>query len=694
MLTDCQNSSLFIYYWKIFALFAIFFASNGKIGQEYIEEGFILFFLQKGKENMMIQKSSRWKAGSAAWTAASLAVLMTASCAAPVWADGTVSTAEAASAAETVTEGSNENTSSADQSDPAEQDSTVSLTFSANGGTYADGRTERTMTASGLGDRSDTVTYGQAGGDTIQDTPLLTIGDVSTDMTLQYVEMTWTDNAAAGAVTFRLPDESDAFFTSAGDGSVHTAVEPSIPLVTASGTDGSEGCTVQYHALYAAQSTGDLYEAPVRDGYVLTGWYTDPDASVQWDGTATVGTVYAGWAEDTASSVSSIPAVTSDPTVSSDSSNNESVTPVPTEEPVTPAPTETPVTPAPTETPVTPAPTEEPVTPVPTEEPVTPAPTQEPTSSTTSSVPSTSSTTSSVPTSTPEGPTVSYKVQHMLMDLDGQNYTLKDTETLSASAGSTVQPKVKNYSGFEAPSVQSAVVKEDGSTVITYRYARKTYQYTLNTTDHASFSGSTPSGTYYYGASVKLRCETDAGYTFVKWSNGDTSASASLTMPAGNTVISPVVQLTEYKITYDLDGGEADNPDSYTITSPAITLTAPTKKGARFLGWTGSNGTDPQASVTIPTGSTGDLSYKAVWSADSSVSSGSTSAASGASSTTSAAQTKNGTLGNVQTSDAGWSDEWKWGAMFFSALAVFAILNASKKRETEKINKKQKVSEV
>ena len=95
----------------------------------------------------MIQKSSRWKAGSAAWTAASLAVLMTASCAAPVWADGTVSTAEAASAAETVTEGSNENTSSADQSDPAEQDSTVSLTFSANGGTYADGRTERTMTA-------------------------------------------------------------------------------------------------------------------------------------------------------------------------------------------------------------------------------------------------------------------------------------------------------------------------------------------------------------------------------------------------------------------------------------------------------------------------------------------------------------------------------------------------------------------
>ena len=47
----------------------------------------------------------------------------------------------------------------------------------------------------------------------------------------------------------------------------------------------------------------------------------------------------------------------------------------------------------------------------------------------------------------------------------------------------------------------------------------------------------------------------------------------------------------DYPITYDLDGGTADNPTSYKYITSTITLNAPTKDGNYyFAGWTGSNG--------------------------------------------------------------------------------------------------------
>ena len=57
----------------------------------------------------------------------------------------------------------------------------------------------------------------------------------------------------------------------------------------------------------------------------------------------------------------------------------------------------------------------------------------------------------------------------------------------------------------------------------------------------------------------------------------------------------------------DLKGGL--NPLLYTIKSPSITLTAPSKPGDEFIGWTGSNGDIPQLEVTIPHGSTGERTY-------------------------------------------------------------------------------------
>jgi len=59
---------------------------------------------------------------------------------------------------------------------------------------------------------------------------------------------------------------------------------------------------------------------------------------------------------------------------------------------------------------------------------------------------------------------------------------------------------------------------------------------------------------------------------------------------------------------------EKENPATYTIESENITLNNPadgTKLGYVFAGWTGSNGSTAEKSVTIAKGSTGNKEYVA-----------------------------------------------------------------------------------
>ena len=69
-----------------------------------------------------------------------------------------------------------------------------------------------------------------------------------------------------------------------------------------------------------------------------------------------------------------------------------------------------------------------------------------------------------------------------------------------------------------------------------------------------------------------------------------------------------------YPISYDLDGGTATNPATYTYETATFTLNNPTKDGNYyFAGWTGSNGAEPQKTVTVNQYSHGALSYTAHW---------------------------------------------------------------------------------
>ena len=76
--------------------------------------------------------------------------------------------------------------------------------------------------------------------------------------------------------------------------------------------------------------------------------------------------------------------------------------------------------------------------------------------------------------------------------------------------------------------------------------------------------------------------------------------------------------ICEYTISYDLKGGSVatDNPVVYTVASDNIILTAPTRVGYTFLGWTGTDISEPTMSVIIYTGSIGNKEYVANWDYD------------------------------------------------------------------------------
>lgn len=71
-----------------------------------------------------------------------------------------------------------------------------------------------------------------------------------------------------------------------------------------------------------------------------------------------------------------------------------------------------------------------------------------------------------------------------------------------------------------------------------------------------------------------------------------------------------------YSINYNLNSGTmTGQKTSYTVAD-SFTLPQPTRMGYTFTGWTGSNGTTPQKTVTVNKGTRGNLSYTANWSAN------------------------------------------------------------------------------
>ena len=118
------------------------------------------------------------------------------------------------------------------------------------------------------------------------------------------------------------------------------------------------------------------------------------------------------------------------------------------------------------------------------------------------------------------------------------------------------------------------------------------------------------------------------GYDFDKWTlayNGTnlqfnnkeniwSKMQPLITKDGLSFIATATFKVINYSITYSLGGGAVSgNPSTYNVNSNNITLNNPYLSNHLFDGWTGSNGSTKQTTVTIPKGSIGNKSYTANW---------------------------------------------------------------------------------
>ena len=123
------------------------------------------------------------------------------------------------------------------------------------------------------------------------------------------------------------------------------------------------------------------------------------------------------------------------------------------------------------------------------------------------------------------------------------------------------------------------------------------------------------------GELVSVTMQPAAGYRGIHVFLSDPAISLSIS--EGNDALSflmPYAPLTLtltadklYTVTLDTAGGDPIRPIQYTVESEAFQLPTPIRTGYIFLGWTGEGITEPQKTIEIPQGSTGNRTYTANW---------------------------------------------------------------------------------
>ena len=123
------------------------------------------------------------------------------------------------------------------------------------------------------------------------------------------------------------------------------------------------------------------------------------------------------------------------------------------------------------------------------------------------------------------------------------------------------------------------------------------------------------------GEQVTVQIAPAAGYRGIHVFQSDPAISLSIS--EGNDAVSflmPYAPLTLtltanklYTVTMDTADGDPIRPIQYTVESEAFLLPTPVRTGYIFLGWTGEGITEPQKTMEIPQGSTGDRTYTANW---------------------------------------------------------------------------------
>lgn len=146
-----------------------------------------------------------------------------------------------------------------------------------------------------------------------------------------------------------------------------------------------------------------------------------------------------------------------------------------------------------------------------------------------------------------------------------------------------------------------------GDVALEARWTAKTLTYNVQyvSSSGKTLGSSTVSGTF--GTTKDIEAPAKTGYV--------TPSKQSVVFDSENAkTIKFVYTPTTYNITLkNATTNGTDKRIPYTIETPTFSLETPSKTGYTFTGWTGSNGSTPQKTVTISQGSTGDRVYTANW---------------------------------------------------------------------------------
>ena len=207
------------------------------------------------------------------------------------------------------------------------------------------------------------------------------------------------------------------------------------------------------------------------------------------------------------------------------------------------------------------------------------------------------------------------------------------TATYNANMPSATMPTRTGYTFngyFDAQTGGNQYYKANGSSARTWNktsnatlYAQWTAnKYTVTFDKQNGAGGSNNVSATFDAAMPTATMPARTGYTFQgyydaqtggnQYYKADGSSARTWDKTANTTLYARWAPIT-YTITYDYAKGKGNNPATYNPDMATFDLTAPTRLGYTFLGWTGSNGETKQPIVTIPTGSVGDKHYVAHW---------------------------------------------------------------------------------
>ncbi len=141
----------------------------------------------------------------------------------------------------------------------------------------------------------------------------------------------------------------------------------------------------------------------------------------------------------------------------------------------------------------------------------------------------------------PVGDEAAYHVEHYQQNVEGDGYTLAETDELTGKAGDPVQAEPKDYTGFtlnDEKSVLTAAVAADGSTVLKLYYDRELFTVTWKIGEAATLE------TYRYLATPVFPGSTD---------RADGEHGSNFVFLGWDKEIVPVTRNVTYRALYSVD---------------------------------------------------------------------------------------------------------------------------------------------